>query len=69
MQPNKEQPSAWPNIENRLRKEAGQSEGFPPFLHRRIMAAVQEEAQRSAQPKWVIFNWARLALVLSLIHI
>ena len=36
--------------------------GFPPFLHRRIMAAVREEVQRSAQPKWAIFNWARLAL-------
>ena len=62
MQPNEEQPSAWPNVDNRLREEAGKSEGFPPFLHRRIMAAVREEAQRSAQPKWVIFNWARLAL-------
>ena len=62
MKPNEEQPSAWPNVENRLRKEAGQSEDFPPFLHRRIMAAVRDEAQRRAQPKWVIFNWARLAL-------
>ena len=26
------------------------------------MAAVRDEAQRRAQPKWVIFNWARLAL-------
>ena len=62
MQPNEEQPSAWPNVENRLRKEAGQSENFPPFLHRRIMAAVREEAQHWAQPKWAIFNRARLAL-------
>ena len=51
MQPNEEQPSAWPNVENRLREDAGQSEDFPPFLHRRIMAAVRDEAPRRAQPK------------------
>ena len=59
---NEEQPSAWPSVEEQLREEAKQDGEFPPFLHRRIMAAVREEAQRKAQPKWVIFNWARLAL-------
>ena len=59
---NEEQPSAWPSVEKQLREEAKRGGEFPPLLHRRIMAAVREEAQRKAQPKWVIFNWARLAL-------
>ena len=50
------------SVEEQLRKEAKRGEGFPPFLHRRIMAAVREEAQLKAQPKWVVFKWTRFAL-------
>ena len=41
----------WPGIEARLRDEARRdAPEFPPFLHRRIMAAVRAEAEKQAQP-------------------
>jgi len=45
------QPSARPDIESRLRDEAKRdAPEFPPFLHRRIMAAIHAEAEKQARP-------------------
>ena len=70
------QPSAWPDIEARLRDEARRdAPEFPPFLHRRIMAAVRAEAEKQAQPtpglakvwRWVFAGGlASIALALAL---
>ena len=70
------QPSAWPDIEARLRDEARRdAPEFPPFLHRRIMAAVRAEAEKQAQPtpglakvwRWVFAGgMACIALALAL---
>jgi len=48
---NEQHPSNWPNIEARLVDEIKRDKpDFPPFLHRRIMAAVRAEAEKQAQP-------------------
>ena len=70
------QPSAWPDIEARLRDEARRdAPEFPPFLHQRIMAAVRAEAEKQAQPtpglakvwRWVFAGgMACIALALAL---
>ena len=52
----------WQSVQLRLRQEAHTKDEFPPFLHRRIMAAVREEAELSSQPKWFIFSRMRLAI-------
>ena len=52
----------WQSVQLRLRQEADTKDEFPPFLHRRIMAAVREEAELSSQPKWLIFSRMRLAI-------
>ena len=52
----------WQSVQLRLRQEADTKDEFPPFLHRRIMAAVREEAELSSQPKWFIFSRMRLAI-------
>ena len=70
------QPSAWPGIEARLRDEARRdAPEFPPFLHRRIMAAIHAEAEKQARPtfglakvwRWVFAGGlACIALALAL---
>ncbi len=52
----------WQSVQLRLRQEADTKDEFPPFLHRRIMAAVREESELSSQPKWFIFSRMRLAI-------
>ena len=47
-----QQPSTWPSIEARLVDGARRdAPDFPPFLHRRIMAAVHAEAEKQARSK------------------
>ncbi len=70
------QPSAWPDIEARLRDEARRdAPEFPPFLHQRIMAAVRAEVEKQARPtpglakvwRWVFAGgMACIALALAL---
>ena len=70
------QQSAWPGIEARLRDEARRdAPEFPPFLHRRIMAAIHAEAEKQARPtfglakvwRWVFAGGlAGIALALAL---
>ena len=70
------QPSAWPDIEARLRDEARRdAPEFPPFLHQRIMAAVRVEVEKQARPtpglakvwRWVFAGgMACIALALAL---
>ena len=70
------QPSAWPSIEARLIDEAKRdAPEFPPFLHRRIMAAVRSEAEKQPRPqpglakawRWVFAGGlASIALALAL---
>ena len=70
------QPSAWPDIESRLRDEAKQdAPEFPPFLHQRIMAAIRAEAEKQARPtlglakvwRWIFAGGlAGIALALAL---
>ena len=70
------QPSAWLDIEARLRDEARRdAPEFPPFLHQRIMAAVRAEVEKQARPtpglakvwRWVFAGgMACIALALAL---
>tara|TARA_B100000686_G_scaffold180470_1_gene187410 strand:- start:386 stop:844 length:459 start_codon:yes stop_codon:yes gene_type:complete len=71
---NEQQPSAWPSIEARLVDEAKRDvPDFPPFLHRRIMAAVYAEAEKQSRStpglakawRWV-FAGALAAIALAL---
>ena len=69
-------PSAWPDIEARLRDEAKRdAPEFPPFLHRRIMAAIHGEADKHTRPtaglanvwRWIFAGGlASIALALAL---
>ena len=73
---NEQQPSAWPSIEARLVDEAKRDvPDFPPFLHRRIMAAVYAEAEKQSRStpglakawRWVFAGGlASIALALAL---
>ena len=59
---NEEKSGFWQVVESRLRQEAKIKDEFPPFLHNRIMAAVREEAEVNAQPKWAIFRSLQFTL-------
>ena len=55
-----QQPSDWPRIEARLIDEIERdAPEFPPFLHRRIMAAVRSEAEKQARPRIGLFKMWR----------
>ena len=71
----KNQPTTWLGIEECLRDEAKRDvPESPPFLHRRIMAAVHAEAERQPQTtldlfkiwRWVFGGLAVIALALVL---